>query len=334
LAQEGPLERVAEALRHFVRSGRLLAVASAALFLVALWAVYRQLSQHTPAQIIGAITDIGWTSILAAGFLVAASYTLITFNDRLALKLIGREVARRKQMAASVAGYAIARSVGYAFLTAATARIRLYASAGLTAAETGRLSLYSGMLAQAGGATAAALGLIAGAHDLLKYVHAPRSLSVAVGVALLLPVFVWLRNNARGGPVEHENAPSFGSLLSHLSAATFAWACAGGVLYLLMPAHGGLHFPAFLAGFVFATVAGALSGVPGGLGVFEATMLAFAPRTQGLPGTAAALIVYRLMYNVAPLIFAATVLALDQWSSARKQRDARQAAKRTALKKR
>jgi uncharacterized membrane protein YbhN (UPF0104 family) len=93
-----------------------------------------------------------------------------------------------------------------------------------------------------------------------------------------------------------------------------------------MTIHGGLHFPAFVAAFVIATIAGALSGVPGGLGVFEAAMIAFMPSTQGLVGTAAALVLYRLIYNVAPLIFAAIVLAWDQWSAA--HRAARRRAER------
>jgi phosphatidylglycerol lysyltransferase len=327
LAQIGPIERFSNLAHHIVRSGLLLMILCGAVFLVALWVLYLQLSRHHWSEVVDALYAIDAFRFWSAVVLMIGSYTLITFNDRLALKLIGREIKRREHMAASVAGYAIARSLGYAFITAATARMRLYAAAGLTAAETGRLSLYTGLTAQMGAASALAFGLILGANDMMRRAHTPRSIAVGCAIALLIVVFVWVRNNARGGPFAREDGPTRLSLVSHILAAAGAWLCAAGVLFQLMTIHGGLHFPAFVAAFVIATVAGALSGVPGGLGVFEAAMIAFMPSTQGLVGTAAALILYRLIYNVAPLTFAAIVLAWDQWAAAHRAAR-RRAAKR------
>jgi phosphatidylglycerol lysyltransferase len=320
LAQAGPLERLAKMQRHLIRSGLLLSVLSGVVFLISLWVIWLQLSRHSWRAVVDAFYEIDAFRFWTGAIMVVGSYALITFNDRLALKLIGREVERRKHVAASVAGYAIARSLGYAFITAATARMRLYAAAGLTAAETGRLSLYTGLTAQVGAATATAAGLILGANDLMRRAHTPRSIAIGGAIALLLIVLVWVRNNARGALFSRADAPTMVTLLSHILAAAGAWLCAAGVLFQLMAVHGGLHFPAFVACFVVATVVGALSGVPGGLGVFEATMIAFMPRAQGLPSTAAALVVFRLMYNVAPLAFAAAVLAWDQWSAAQRAR--------------
>jgi uncharacterized membrane protein YbhN (UPF0104 family) len=170
-----------------------------------------------------------------------------------------------------------------------------------------------------GAATALAFGLMLGANDLMRRAHTPRSIGVGIAIGLLIVVSVWVRNNARGGHFARPDGPTWVTLTAHISAAAGAWVCATGVLYQLMVIHGGFHFPAFMACFVVATIAGALSGVPGGLGVFEATMLAFMPAdTRDLPETAAALILYRLMYNAAPLVFAAVVLAIDQWRGARR----------------
>jgi uncharacterized membrane protein YbhN (UPF0104 family) len=168
-----------------------------------------------------------------------------------------------------------------------------------------------------GAATACAIGLLLGANNLMQRSHFSRALLIGVALALILVVFVWVRNNAKGGPNARDNSPTAWVLIKHIGAAALAWICAAGVLEQLMTVHGGLRFPAFVAVFVVATVAGALSGVPGGLGVFEATIIALT-RAQGLASTAAALIVYRLMYNLVPLAFAACVLALDQWGAARR----------------
>ncbi|MGE3302463.1 MAG: hypothetical protein AB7M12_05060 [Hyphomonadaceae bacterium] len=316
--EEGPIETFGARLRRLFPSGVLLMAGSALVFAVSLWVIWQRLSAHEWAEILGAFKLIEAFNFWTAAALTVASYVLITYNDRLALRLIGREMKRRKHLAASVASYAIARTVGYAFFTAVVARMRLYAAAGLTAAETGRLSLYTGMMAQAGALAAAAIGLLGGAYDLRKYADIPRSISVGGAIALLIPVIVWLRNSAKGAVHAPANAQKLGDLIAHVAAAAFAWACAGAALYQLMPDHGGLHFPAFLACFVLATVVGALSGVPGGFGVFEATMLALATRDETRPSTAAALVMFRLIFNIGPLAFAAALLGLDQWKAARR----------------
>jgi phosphatidylglycerol lysyltransferase len=95
------------------------------------------------------------------------------------------------------------------------------------------------------------------------------------------------------------------------------WGLAAYVLYLLMPNQVDTGFGHFLAIFVLAQIAGLISHVPGGLGVFEAVMLAGfgAEGNQGLEAPIlGALAAYRLIYYFLPL-FAATVVVL--WREAR-----------------
>src|SRR4029077_1729872 len=80
-------------------------------------------------------------------------------------------------------------------------------------------------------------------------------------------------------------------------------AAAVGALAVLLPAGVLPDGPAFVLLFVTATVLGIVSHAPGGLGVFEATVLtAVAPaaRAQVL----AALLAYRLLYNLLPCALA------------------------------
>jgi phosphatidylglycerol lysyltransferase len=58
-------------------------------------------------------------------------------------------------------------------------------------------------------------------------------------------------------------------------------------------------------------VLGAVSGAPAGIGVFEASILALSPDTVHAPAMAAALIVYRLIWTVAPLVLGAGLLVHD-----------------------
>jgi glycosyltransferase 2 family protein len=80
------------------------------------------------------------------------------------------------------------------------------------------------------------------------------------------------------------------------------------VLYVLLPGGHGIPFETFIAVYVFAALVGIASHAPGGLGVFEATILvAFA----GMPKepVLGALLLFRLIYYVLPFVLALLLLA-------------------------
>jgi uncharacterized membrane protein YbhN (UPF0104 family) len=103
-------------------------------------------------------------------------------------------------------------------------------------------------------------------------------------------------------------------------------ACAGaGVLYVLLPPGHGVAYEPFLAVYVFAVMLGIASHVPGGLGAFEATVLL---ALSGLPRepVLGALLLFRLIYYVAPFLLALALLAA--YEAAGRMRAARAAGAR------
>ncbi|MEK1904354.1 MAG: bifunctional lysylphosphatidylglycerol flippase/synthetase MprF, partial [Pseudomonas sp.] len=81
---------------------------------------------------------------------------------------------------------------------------------------------------------------------------------------------------------------------------------AAGVLYLLLPDAPPLG--AFMLVYLLALAAGVLSHVPGGVGVFEAVLLAAFAGQLGAAPLAAALLLYRLIYIGLPLVIACLLL--------------------------
>jgi uncharacterized membrane protein YbhN (UPF0104 family) len=71
---------------------------------------------------------------------------------------------------------------------------------------------------------------------------------------------------------------------------------------------------AFSLVYIGAVLLGIASHAPGGLGVFEATMLSFG-NGQGRAGILAALIIYRLIYNLCPFGLAALTFAGEEISA-------------------
>jgi uncharacterized membrane protein YbhN (UPF0104 family) len=84
--------------------------------------------------------------------------------------------------------------------------------------------------------------------------------------------------------------------------------CAGaGVLFVLLPGGHNLSFETFVAVYIFAVMMGVASHVPGGLGVFEATILLALSNYPREP-VLGALLLYRLCYYLVPFVIALAFL--------------------------
>ena len=90
------------------------------------------------------------------------------------------------------------------------------------------------------------------------------------------------------------------------------WILAGSALYFLLPGSASLPYATFLWIFLAARLAGLLSRVPGGLGVFEAVLLMFFPPEFSTPSVFASLLVFRGIYYLLPLAVATTLLAGEE----------------------
>ena len=102
---------------------------------------------------------------------------------------------------------------------------------------------------------------------------------------------------------------------------------AAGVLYVLLPAQTHIDFPTFAATYVFGAILGIVSHAPGGIGVFEATMLKFVPAPSG-EALIASLLLFRIIYYLAPFVFALALLGANEsmrrWKTLRRAMEAGQ----------
>lgn len=97
-------------------------------------------------------------------------------------------------------------------------------------------------------------------------------------------------------------------------------ATAVGALYVLLPSDLAPSFPLFAVGYIMAVALGLLAHVPGGLGVFEASITALL-FGAGRADLLAALLLYRLIYNILPFAISVVALALLHATPRRSQFD-------------
>ena len=270
-----------------------------------------------------AFRAISLWQVAGALALTIASYVMLTLYDVLALRIIGRPLPYRTAALASFTSYTLSHNLGFALLTGGSARYRVYSAAGLDTAEivkvvaTASLTFWSGVVVMAG----AALALHGGGLELAG-ITISAGVQRGIGIAILvatLGVLAMLRGPAREVKLWRWRlrCPSLPQALGMIATSAIDLALASAALLILVPGAGLHAFPTFFLGYALAIIAALVTHVPGGVGVFEAVMLAVLPDTDP-SHVVAALILYRLIYYVFPLLVAAALLAVHERRQLRK----------------
>ena len=98
--------------------------------------------------------------------------------------------------------------------------------------------------------------------------------------------------------------------LFQTAIAALDWAIAASVLYVLLLANAPLSYPSFFGIYILGQLAGVISNVPGGLGVFETVLLLSLSGQIASPELFGALLAYRGIYYFLPLIVAIVLLGI------------------------
>ena len=243
----------------------------------------------------------------------ALSYLALTFYDSSSLRYAGAQVRRSTVLLTSFVAYALGNTIGLGPLTGGAVRMRLYAAAGLEPPQITRAIVFNAAAFALGITAFGALGLLWGAPDVAPLLRLPAALLRAVALAALLALALFLVLCARQRALKVGRRwtlrlPLPGLALRQLVISALELTASAVALYVLLP-DSGLPLASFLAFYAIAIAAGLLSHVPGGLGVFEAViLLACAPHmpTEAVLG---ALVLYRGLYYILPLVLATGLLA-------------------------
>jgi phosphatidylglycerol lysyltransferase len=218
------------------------------------------------------VLNIPPSRLLAAISLTGLNYAALTLYDFIAFAYIGKTLSRWRVAAASFLAYAVANNVGFAMLSGASVRYRFYSRWGVTAEEFSRvmfsyvITFWLGLLALGGLSLA-----------VTPFPAVPSTLIVPVGWSLAGISLAYLvatavrRQPLRVGRFELP-LPSTRIAFAQFMASILDWTLAGAVFYVLLPANG-VPFVAVLGAFLAAQLLGLASHVPGGIGVFEGSIV-------------------------------------------------------------
>jgi phosphatidylglycerol lysyltransferase len=297
----------------------LVALSSVLVFCLALWVIQRALTEYDLADIARAFHHIPsqaiWLAVGASGL----SYAVLTGFDSLAMRYVGGDLPYRKIALASFLAQAISHSTGFAALTGTSIRYRLYSGAGISGGDVARIVGFCALTFGLGATATVAAAMILESHPIALAFKLPRPLVQGLGWAVLVGLTGYLAVTARGARVVKVwrwsiPLPSWKMTAAQTLLAALDLGLAAYALHVLLPALGTPHLLAFVGLYAVAILAGVVSHVPGGLGVFEGLMVLLLP---GVPAAQVlgALVVYRLIYNILPLVIAALILGgVELWA--------------------
>jgi len=297
-------------------------MAALLLFAAALVILHSHAQAYRPSEVRRALRALqAWQPFAALG-LAAASYVLLTLYDVLALRHIGRTLPYRRVALASFTGYAFSHALGFASVIGPSVRYRIYTPMGLSAGEVAETSAFVVVTFMTGIIAVFPLVVLLDPSSLETLgISRPAGIAIGTLALLLMAGYVglgwWIERPIRlfGYPLHLPRPRTAGAQIA-LSVADLSLVAA--VLYACLPHASAVGYPHVLAVYVLAFVAGLISHVPGGLGVFDAVVVvglsARLPADQILAG----LLAFRVVYQLVPLISAGALFGTVEALAARR----------------
>ncbi len=293
-------------------SAMLGPIFSIAILGVALWFLHRELAGLSRSALIDQIRSIPLLALFASVAFAACSYTVLTGFDATALKYLKSDIPYRRSALTAFMAYAVGNNVGVAALSGGAIRYRMYTLAGLTATDIARIIIFVTATFVLGACAMFGMALLLMPETQTTLLRIPHQVLQWLGCLLFAVPLAYLASSIlRRAPLKLGHwqfplpRPAIAFTQLGISICDMTFACA--TLYVLFSAELQMGFFPFLGVYLLALVAGIISSVPGGIGVFEAVLVAALPQldTAALLGT---ILVYRLIYYVAPLTLALLLL--------------------------
>jgi glycosyltransferase 2 family protein len=313
-------DRLIDAIGRRRSALRRLGIAASFIIITGALTIFvRTLSHIDPNKFRAAIAGTGSDQIMLSFAFTALSYLALTGYDGLALRHLGIKVPYRLTAVASFTSYAFSFTLGFPLVTGAAVRYWIYGPAGLSAGKIAGLTAVAGITFWLGMGLVVGVGFLSASDAIadIDHFHPLASRLIGLGaIGALVAYLAWIFTmRRRGATVLGVRLPGPGLTLGQMALGVIDICSAAAALYVLLPRDNRFGFPTFATLYSFASMLGIASHAPGGIGVFEATIL------QGVGGdednVLASLLLFRGIYYVVPFVAAMAMLggveAVRRW---------------------
>jgi phosphatidylglycerol lysyltransferase len=285
------------------------------MFAVAAWLLFHEVKQYHIVDLMKSVSSIPTWRIAGAIALSALDYCILAFYDVIAVRYLAYPLDTPRVALASFISYVCSHNFG-SLLGGTGVRYRMYSTFGLPAVDIVKIVALVSVTFWLGLGTVAGVLFVFAPFQIPERLHMPFADTRLLGSVLLGVLATYFVLCAtRRAPIQVRGwsmpFPTVGLTLKQVGIGMLDILTASSVLYVLLSGAVGVNYFHFVAIYTLAIVSGVISNVPGGLGVFELTILVLLP-----PGNSqqvlAALLVYRATFYLLPLIIAAALMGFNE----------------------
>lgn len=282
-------------------------------FALAAYMLYIQLSKYQFDDIKNALFSIPKQNLIYACVASFLGYVSLSSYDYLALKYIGRKLAAWKWIFVGFIGFSVSNNAGHAIVSGGAIRYRLYTRWRFHGEEIVKMVTFSGFTYLVACFFLVIMGYFLtpdhafGDGSVSKMTTSITALCSAVG----LGIYFWASLFYKKPIIIKDMAfeiPTFKMALAQVFIGGADILMASLVLYFSLIPFVDIPFDVFIGVFLIAQVLGVFSQVPGGLGVFEGLFMFIIPGEHNQAMLFGALIAYRIIYYLLPLLFSGVIL--------------------------
>ncbi|HJY40033.1 MAG TPA: YbhN family protein [Steroidobacteraceae bacterium] len=293
---------------------RLLPLLWIAIAAGAAWVLVQRIEEIDFEDVAQHLSSVPLPTIITALLCAAGVYITIGLYEGIAVRLASGRDLRWQAFRTAVIANPLGRAIGVAMVSGGALRYRMYAPEGLSLKQIGAVILLVAMPYVFGVGWLIDLSLLLHLKEASRAFQLPLAAVAVFGVLGLAKDVGWLAFVAsRTEPItirgQSIRLPSLRDALVQIAFGLVQISLMTTILYLFMPPELNMTWPAFVAVYCIAFVAGQMSNVPAGLGVLEAALFLMLPHVP--PGKlVGSVLAYRAVYELAPLGVALVLLLI------------------------
>jgi len=293
---------------------RLLPLAWIAIAAGAAWVLVQRIEEIDFEDVAQHLSSVPLPTVITALLCAAGVYITIGVYEGIAVRLASERTLRWQAFRTAVIANPLGRAIGVAMVSGGALRYRMYAPEGLSLKQIGAVILLVAMPYVFGVGWLIDLSLLLHLKEASRAFQLPLAAVAVFGALGLAKDIGWLTFVAtRTQPIvlrgQSIRLPSLRDALVQIAFGLTQISLMTTILYLFMPSELNMAWPAFVAVYCIAFVAGQMSNVPAGLGVLEAALFLMLPHVP--PGKlVGSVLAYRAVYELVPLGMALVLLLI------------------------
>lgn len=285
---------------------------SLGIFALSIWTIWQSFHQYQAQDLWSSILSISPINIIAAIALMSINYLIMTGYDILGVAYVGHWLPYPKMALVGIICSGISNNVGLALLSSSMIRYRFYSAWGLPIYSIAKVAAFCNFTFCLGMFVVGGILFLKEPLAIPGLIDLPFTSVRPVGGLFLLIIFGYLLVTVVGPPLKLGKfvLPKLSPKLAmgQLLVSSLDWSLAAAVFYVLLHNSITLSYSAFFGIYLLAQVAGLISNVPGGLGVFETVMLLLLSPSISSDQLLGTFLIYRGIYYFIPLMVAVLLL--------------------------